>query len=147
MYAKFIFFSILFLVILGCSKPEDRVPTTTAKDGVDDLVGSMVLGEGALSGRNGYTSQGKVRLSVSPDGKTYSLIFENFSSSNGPDLKVYLASDDALTSFINLGDLKSTNGLLRYDFPATQFVAGFDTAVIWCQQFSVSFGVASLLAP
>lgn len=141
------YFLFLLLLISGCSQPEDRVPTTSATDSLEDLEGATVISQGELSGRNGYTALGDVQLIRSEDEETYSLVFEDFSSSNGPDLKIYLASGEALNSFISLGDLKSTNGTLRYDFPASQFQPEFNTAVVWCERFSQLFGLATLEAP
>ena len=135
------------LLMIACGPPKDRVPTTPASDSTEDLQGDQVLSAGTLSGANGYTSSGDVQLIFSADTQTYSLIFENFSSSNGPDLKVYLGTDSSATDFINLGDLKSTSGTLRYDFPASRFKSEFDTAIIWCERFSQLFGVADLRAP
>lgn len=135
---------LLSLFMFACAGPEDTVPTTPVFDNTDDLSTAMLISQGALSGANGYTSIGDVQLVRSADGQTYSLVFENFSSSNGPDLKVYLSTNSSASNFINLGNLKSVSGTLRYDFPASQFNPQFDTALIWCQQFGVLFGVAAL---
>ena len=139
--------TLMVLAMAACAPPKDRVPTTPASDSTDDLQGEQVLSTGTLSGANGYTSSGDVQLIFSADTQTYSLVFENFLSSNGPDLKVYLGTDSGASDVINLGDLKSTSGTLRYDFPASSFRPEFDTAIIWCERFSQLFGSADLRAP
>jgi hypothetical protein len=70
------------------------------------------------------------------------LLLNNFSSSNGPDLKVYLSSSTNAASFVNLGKLKSTSGKQTYEIPVETDVNQFKFALIWCEQFSVLFGKA-----
>lgn len=136
--------SVVFLMSLGACSSKDTVPTTPAQDTLDDLVGEEVVGMSSFVGVGGHVSSGQVRLIFSEANQTYSLIMENFNSSNGPDLKVYLSADSGISNFTNLGSLKSTSGTLRYDFPASQYKPNFDTVLIWCQQFGVLFGKAEL---
>ena len=94
----------LILVLFGtvaCGPPKDVVPTATATDDLSDLQMATTLGTGSLSGNNGYTSEGDVTLLRSADGNTVSVVFENFNSSNGPDLKVYVATDHSLVYIFN----------------------------------------------
>ena len=48
-----------------------------------------------------------------------SMIFrlENFRATNGPDLHVYLATDNSASDFVNLGRLKGNIGNQNYDIP------------------------------
>jgi hypothetical protein len=80
---------------------------------------------------------------------TKTLRFEDFQVTNGPDLYVYLtknptptSSTDSLGEFINLGRLKGNVGNQNYEI--TQDISGYDTVVIWCQQFSQLFSYANL---
>ncbi len=74
----------------------------------------------------------------------YHLRLEDFSVRNGPDLFVYLSpspegwTEDAL----ELGTLKATDGSFGYDLPAGTDPGAFQSAVIWCKQFSHLFAVA-----
>ena len=45
------------------------------------------------------------------------LRLENFKSTNGPDLFVYLATDDNASDFVNLGELKANKGNQNYEIP------------------------------
>ena len=79
------------------------------------------------------------------------LRLERLSTSNGPDLRVYLshvpASSDLRayrTGFIDLGPLKGNRGSQNYAIPAGTDVSAFKSAVIWCRRFAVGFGVAPL---
>ena len=72
------------------------------------------------------------------------LRLEDFSSTNGPDLYVYLASDTDASDYVSLGRLKANNGNQNYDIPEGTDLAKYDTVLIWCKQFSVLFGSAEL---
>jgi len=79
------------------------------------------------------------------------LRFENFATDNGPDLNVYLVNGSADgdrgtydDDFIDLGDLKGNIGPQNYEIPADVDLSIYDTVVIWCVRFSVSFGAADL---
>ena len=72
------------------------------------------------------------------------LRLENFKSTNGPDLYVYLATDDNASEFINLGELKANKGNQNYDIPDDADLTKYNKVLIWCQAFSVLFGSAEL---
>jgi len=72
------------------------------------------------------------------------LRLEDFSSTNGPDLYVYLASDASASDYVSLGRLKANNGNQNYDIPEGTDLTKYDTVLIWCKQFSVLFGSAEL---
>jgi hypothetical protein len=76
----------------------------------------------------------------------------DFSTSNGPDVRVYLvaaadASDDATVKqagFIDLGKLKGTDGDQNYAVPAGLDLSKYRAATIWCKRFAVNFATAPL---
>jgi aquaporin Z len=75
-----------------------------------------------------------------------------FSTSNGPDVRVYLvAANDATDNetvtragFVELGRLKGTQGDQNYDIPAGVDLEKYRAVTIWCRRFSVNFGTAPL---
>ena len=75
-----------------------------------------------------------------------------FSTSNGPDVRVYLVAaadapdDETVTraGFVELGKLKGTQGDQNYDIPAGLDLTRYRAATIWCHRFSVNFGTAPL---
>ncbi|WP_299293315.1 DM13 domain-containing protein [Nitrosopumilus sp.] len=73
------------------------------------------------------------------------LRLENFKSTNGPDLFVYLATDDNASDFVNLGELKANNGNQNYDIPEGTDLTKYNKVLIWCKAFSVLFGSAEVL--
>jgi aquaporin Z len=76
-----------------------------------------------------------------------------FSTSNGPDVRVYLvAAADApdnetvtKAGFVELGKLKGTQGDQNYDIPAGLDLEKYRAVTIWCRRFSVNFGTAPLI--
>lgn len=80
------------------------------------------------------------------------LTLSDFETDAGPDLRVYLAAGDpepgaAVTDFVDLGRLRGNRGDQQYDVPADTDVARYDTVVVWCAPFEVSFTQARLEAP
>ena len=72
------------------------------------------------------------------------LRLENFKATNGPDLYVYLATDNSASDFVNLGRLKGNIGNQNYDIPEGTDFSRYTTVLIWCKAFSVLFGSAEL---
>jgi hypothetical protein len=88
-------------------------------------------------------------LEVAP-GQRY-LRLEDLDAENGPDLKVYLSAapadgdvDAHDDDYVNLGNLKGNIGSSNYEIPDDVDLERYRTAVIWCERFSVGFGVATL---
>jgi hypothetical protein len=80
------------------------------------------------------------------------LRFTNFSTSNGPDVHVYMvAADDAKdvatvknAGFIDLGVIKGNIGDQNYSLGSDLDLAKYRSVSIWCKRFSVNFGAAAL---
>jgi hypothetical protein len=75
-----------------------------------------------------------------------------FSTSNGPDVHVYMvAADDAkdaptveTAGFVDLGVLKGNIGDQNYTLASDLDLARYRAVSIWCKRFSVNFGAAAL---
>ena len=72
------------------------------------------------------------------------LRLEDFKATNGPDLYVYLSTDNSASDFVNLGRLRGNIGNQNYDIPEGTDLSRYDTVLIWCKAFSVLFGSAEL---
>lgn len=78
--------------------------------------------------------------------------FTGFSTSNGPDVRVYLvaaadaADNESVTKagFVELGPLKGTEGDQNYEIPAGLDLTKYRAVTIWCRRFSVNFATAPL---
>jgi Electron transfer DM13 len=81
------------------------------------------------------------------------LRFTGFSTSNGPDVHVYMvASDDAKDSasvlragFIDLGAIKGNMGDQNYILGPDVDLSKYRAVSVWCKRFSVNFGAARLM--
>ena len=72
------------------------------------------------------------------------LRLENFKSTNGPDLYVYLSTDKRASEFVNLGELKANSGNQNYEIPDDVDLEKYSQVLIWCKAFGVLFGNAEL---
>src|SRR6202023_457637 len=76
----------------------------------------------------------------------------SFSTSNGPDVHVYMvAADDAKdvatvqnAGFVDLGVIKGNIGDQNYTLGSDFNLAKYRAVSIWCKRFSVNFGAAAL---
>jgi hypothetical protein len=90
-----------------------------------------------------HNAEGQAKVIKLGDGSNF-LRLEDFRSTNGPDLYVYLSTDKGNSDFVNLGRLKGNVGDQNYKIPEGTDLSKYDTALIWCQAFSVLFGSADL---
>jgi len=92
-----------------------------------------------------HFGSGSARLVESGDG-SLSLVLEDFSVQNGPDLFVYVSpdADGWVPEAVNLGELKATDGSFSYEIPTEISAEDIRSAVVWCRAFSVLFATATL---
>jgi hypothetical protein len=73
---------------------------------------------------------------------------EGFDTSDGPDVRVILASTDSgstsVGDYVQLGHLKATSGNQNYYLAAGTDVGKYRSIVIWCKRFNAVFGSAPL---
>jgi hypothetical protein len=101
-----------------------------------------------------HETTGKARIYRVQGGKSV-LRLEQFKTSNGPDVRVYLvkgsdASDSAVIKgggFVDLGALKGNVGDQNYAIPDNVDLNEFRSVSIWCRRFAVNFGAATLERP
>jgi hypothetical protein len=126
---------------------DDPAPTATVPEAPPAPV---VLAEGTFVSQEHETS-GTARVLELPDGSRV-LRVEGFSTSDGPDVHVWL-SDAAVDAdwhayddgrYVPLGEIKATDGNHNYVIPAGADLTGLRSAVIWCDRFNVAFGSAAL---
>jgi len=114
---------------------DEALPTASAESPAGKFVGS---GDGV------HETEGDALIIELEDGSQY-VRFENFKSTNGPDLYVYLATDDKATDFVNLGLLKGNIGNQNYEIPEGVDLSKYNKVLVWCKAFSILFGSAELV--
>ncbi len=125
--------------------------TVTAR--VDETTGSITFSTseattnvriGEFRGINGYRAEGNAELIESNGVLTLELL-ENFSTSNGPDLYLYLSnSESSINGGIEVGALRSNSGADSYTVPSGITFSQYDHVIIYCKPFGVGFATAAL---
>ena len=110
---------------------------------IEELVVVSYAGTFTGAGDGIHDAQGDAYTIPLEDGSNV-LRLENFQSTNGPDLFVYLSTDENASEFINLGALKANNGNQNYEIPDDTDLEKYNKVLIWCKSFSVLFGSAEL---
>jgi hypothetical protein len=98
-----------------------------------------------------HPTEGTATIYQLGDG-TRVLRLSSFSTSNGPDVHVYMvAADDAKDAatvekagFVDLGVIKGNIGDQNYTLGSNLDLAKYRAVSIWCKRFSVNFGAAAL---
>lgn len=131
--------SLWFIVFLVSCKKENNTPDQP----VDEMAPpGMEIVKGTFTSTPGHKVSGTAK--VFEENGRKELRLENFTSTNGPDLRVYLSKDLGASAFISLGSLKSVNGNQNYVITGMPDFAEYKHVLIWCEQFTVLFGSANI---
>lgn len=112
---------------------------------------NRLLASGAFVSHEHRTT-GMAQLIRLADGRTQ-LVLRDLSTSDGPDLRVWLTDQLVTTGgwrvfddgrYVEVAKLKGNQGNQVYDLPADLDLAGLRSVTIWCKRFSVSFGAAPI---
>ena len=103
----------------------------------DDAPDPVILSAGQFEPTSGITVTGSAKI-YKYNGQR-KVLLENFSVSEGPDLKVYLSTTNSPATFINLGDLTTAT---EYAIPNQVNLADYRYVLIHCQQFNHLFAIA-----
>jgi hypothetical protein len=125
---------------------KEEFPSANASTGDRQLL----VARGSFHGV-AHEGKGTAAIHQTADGKRL-LRLEDFETSNGPALHVYLvAAADATDSdtvkkadVLDLGALKGNVGDQNYDVPDGADLYKYKAVTIWCQRFSVNFATAPL---
>ncbi len=109
---------------------------------------AVTLASGAFTG---YAHETTGRASLVKAGGETLVRLSGFSTSNGPDVHVYLVkggrgTQDAVNAagYLDLGTIKGNRGDQNYAVPAGTHLAEYGAVAIWCKRFGVDFGGATL---
>lgn len=96
-----------------------------------------------------YPTRGRANI-VQENGRYYLEFNSAFTTTNAPDIVVILYRGKqvppkiAEASYITLAPLQRVNGAQRYAIPSNVNIQDFSSVAIWCRQFNITFGYASL---
>ena len=94
-----------------------------------------------------YKIEGSAKV-VTVNGVTQLVFSDDFKTKNGPDLKVYLTkkpiaelvAQDVVADSTKIGVLKSNRGEQTYVLPANLDLNTYESVVIHCEAFTVTWG-------
>lgn len=119
----------------------DEMPEAAADEWV-------IAAQGEFVGADDF-HQGSGTATIFQQGENQILRFENFESTNGPDLHVLLVenvsgtSSSELGDYIDLGALKGNIGNQNYEIPADTDLSKYSGVMIYCMPFHVVFSTAA----
>lgn len=88
-----------------------------------------------------HNGEGSFQL-LEQDGERIIEFSEDFVSTRGPDLFVWLVNGDNVEERVNLGRLQSARGAQSYTLPEDVNLDDYDRIIIWCRAFRVLFSTA-----
>lgn len=138
------------LLLVACSSSGGSPAPTSAPSAAADM---QVMGTGTLQPIDG-TARGSAQLVVLPD-QTYEVVLEDFSAELIAHTNVVLVSNAAVTSssdidkskLLDLGPLKSTQGMQSFVIPAAMagsVMEGYHSVVIWDTEMTHAVAAAAL---
>lgn len=124
--------------------------TMVMEEMAEDEVAVTLVGEGVFQGFDAiHQGSGAARLITTSS--TRLLRLEDFEVTNGPQLHVYLSTQDELTltgglgeGALDLGPLKGNQGNQNYVLPEGVDLTQFKSVAIYCVPFNVTFAWAGL---
>lgn len=106
-------------------------------DGDLSLMQPVVLSDGEFEATSGITVTGFAK--IYKENSDRKVVLENFSISEGPDLKVYLSTSSSPESFVSLGDLTSAT---EYSIPKGIDLSAYPYVLIHCEQYNHLYAIA-----
>jgi hypothetical protein len=123
--------------LIACKKNDNDKVLSINYDAKD----ASLISEGKFVS-NAHTTSGSVKVYSKNGAKD--LVFENFKTDSGPDLRVYVSKSTNNKDFIDVGTLKATSGNFYYTISSSVNTDDYKFVLIWCEDFSVLFGNAPL---
>ncbi|HJS54891.1 MAG TPA: DM13 domain-containing protein [Chitinophagaceae bacterium] len=135
----------LFLPIFVITTIASCVKENTPIDPVNNPV-DTTMADKRFSGTFGNGPYGVVKgtAKIYFQSNQYILALENFNSSNGPDLHVYISREVQPVNYLDLGRLQSVSGNQQYPLAGNIIFSEYKYALIHCQQYNHLFGSAEL---
>ncbi|MEZ4803795.1 MAG: DM13 domain-containing protein [Gelidibacter sp.] len=154
-----LFYLLFFLLIFGCSSSDDS-NNPMGNDSMDmndnngdnnDMNGDDTNGDDTNDDntpaiyQGNFVSAAHETSGVAQVNEDHTILnLNNFMTSNGPIVEVYLATDLTVSDYISLGELQGIDGNYSYNLPPNVDFENYKYVIIWCVEFSVNFGYAIL---
>ncbi len=99
---------------------------------------------GTFTGASDHITPGGVQVIKTADGGALVILDSNFSLDGAPDPRVGFGRDGKYVATSDVGKLENLTGLQTYVVPARINIDDFNEVYIWCTQFNVPLGIATL---
>lgn len=107
-------------------------------------IADKIAASGTFAGGSDHIKTGGVSIVKTDAGATVVILDQNFSLDGALNPTVGFGKDGKFVTASLLGDLQNKDGLQVYVVPAGVNSADFNEIYIWCDEFSVPLGVATL---
>lgn len=131
---------VFIALVISSSCTKNNTPSVILNEMVDSS--AMQIRIGVFNNGPYGAVQGEAKVLLT--GARYELKLMNFSSSNGPDLRVYLSKEMNPVNYIDLGPLKATGGNQVYEITGMPDLMQYKYALVHCRRFNHLFGWALL---
>ena len=125
----------LSLLFISCKKNTPENINEPVPAGTAIAAGSFLS--------NAHSCSGTVKI-IKDSANKIQLVFTNFATDNGPDLRVWISPNDGGSPYQELGLLKAVTGNFSYELNASHNYLTNNHVLIWCKRYSVLFGHAVL---
>lgn len=134
---KQLILSAFVLLLISCEKEGDLTKNSSANTIISSA--AILVSGGTFTPTSGISVTGNAKIYM--ENNTKKVVLENFTISEGPDLKVYLSKSATPDEFINLGSLTAAT---VYPIPELVDVSQYKYVLIHCQQFNHLYAIAEL---
>lgn len=140
---RILFFGLMISAIAfaSCTKQSSVAPLAMVED--NDTSASNLAYTSTFAGVGSEMVSGQSFI-YNNDGKYTLVLSDDFSTSAGPDLHVYLAHEAPPVNFIDLGKLRANSGKQVYDIPGMPDFSLYTFVLIHCQQYNHLFGTSTI---
>ena len=149
---KSLSFSVITALVVGMSVSAHASPQAFRYNSPERSNTSLLIANNNNSGSFvgvDHPTQGQAKI-IEEDGIKYLEIAQNFQTDRGPDLKVILHNSSTVDTkvqegeYLSLGALRSPKGSQRYQLPNDIDLSQYQSVAIWCEEYNITFGYASL---
>ena len=140
---KFLIAAFAALTLAACGGPGSQTEAEEAEAKADAPKGN-VIATGEFEGRTDHITTGNVTIQQAEDGY-YVVLAEDFSLDGAPSPRLGFGNPDYVVE-TQFSDLRSKDGFQTYKLPDNIDPMSYTNIYVWCEQFSVPLGVATLNA-
>jgi hypothetical protein len=135
------------------AKPVDAIANQTNPVLIAEKMAQVAMSGSFVEVAPNHPTVGTAKL-VEREGKMFLEFSADFQTVEGPAVRVVLHKSGDVpvkiegTEYVKLGDLKSISGAQSYEIelPPGEDINDYKSAVVWCEQFDVTFAAAAFKA-